>query len=127
MLNTLLHGVGEAFKGLPPAFSAWCMYVFQSVFNFFVVSGSGQAALTMPLMAPLSDLLGVARQVAVLAFQLGDGFTNLIVPTSGVLMACLGAARIDWASWAKWQIRFQGILFLFGSLFVVGGVFLGLR
>ena len=127
VLNTLLHGVGEAFKGLPPAFSAWCMYVFQSVFNFFVVSGSGQAALTMPLMAPLSDLLGVARQVAVLAFQLGDGFTNLIVPTSGVLMACLGAARIDWASWAKWQIRFQGILFLFGSLFVVGGVFLGLR
>lgn len=127
VLNTVLHYTGEAFKGLPAAISAWFMYIFQSCFNFFVVSGSGQAALTMPLMAPLSDILGVSRQVAVVAFQLGDGFTNLIVPTSGVLMACLGAARIDWTEWARWQIKFQGMLFLFGSLFVVGGVFFGLK
>ena len=127
VLNTVLHYAGEAFKGLPAAVSAWLMYIFQSCFNFFVVSGSGQAALTMPLMAPLSDILGVSRQVAVLAFQLGDGFTNLIVPTSGVLMACLGAARIDWTQWARWQIKFQGLLFLFGSLFVVGGVVMGLK
>ena len=62
------------------------MYLFQSVFNFFVVSGTGQAAITMPIMAPLSDLLGVSRQTAVVAFQLGDAFTNLIVPTSGCLI-----------------------------------------
>ncbi|EHM10777.1 putative membrane protein [Thermanaerovibrio velox DSM 12556] len=127
VLNTVLHYTGEAFKGLPAAVSAWFMYIFQSCFNFFVVSGSGQAALTMPLMAPLSDILGVSRQVAVLAFQLGDGFTNLIVPTSGVLMACLGAARIDWTQWARWQIKFQGLLFFFGSLFVIGGVLFGLK
>jgi uncharacterized ion transporter superfamily protein YfcC len=66
-----------------------------------VVSGSGQAALTMPLMAPLGDLVGVSRQVAVLAFQLGDGLTNLIVPTSGALIGSLGVARLDWLTWAR--------------------------
>ncbi|MEG1913311.1 MAG: AbgT family transporter, partial [Cloacibacillus sp.] len=117
----------NAIAGVSPVVTAWVMYVFQSVFNFFVVSGSGQAALTMPLMAPLADIAGVSRQVAVVAFQLGDGFTNLIVPTSACLMACIGAARIDWATWAKWQIKFQGVLFLFGSLFVMGGVLIGLK
>lgn len=125
VLNTVLHNMGLLISGLSPAFSAWIMYLFQSVFNFFVVSGSGQAALTMPLMAPLADIAGITRQVAVLAFQLGDGFTNLIVPTSGCLMACIGAAHIDWATWAKWQIKFQGVLFLCGSVFVIAGVMIG--
>ena len=104
------------------AFCAWVMYIFQSIFNFFVVSGSGQAALTMPIMAPLSDLVGVTRQVAVLAFQLGDGFTNMIVPTSGILMAVLGIAKIEWGVWAKYQIKFQLILFALGSCFVFAAV-----
>src|SRR3712207_7931622 len=95
VLNTILNWVATGMEGMHSAFSAWVMYIFQSCFNFFVVSGSGQAALTMPIMAPLSDLLGVTRQVAVLAFQLGDGFTNLIVPTSGLLMAILGVARSE--------------------------------
>ena len=123
VLNTLLNGVANALGSMPAAFSAWVMYIFQSLFNFFVVSGSGQAALTMPIMAPLSDLVGVTRQVAVLAFQLGDGFTNMIVPTSGILMAILGVAKIEWGTWAKYQIKFQLILFAFGSLFVLFGVF----
>lgn len=125
VMNTVLHHVGNSIAGLNSALSAWFMFVFQSVFNFFVVSGSGQAALTMPLMAPLADIAGVTRQVAVLAFQLGDGFTNLIVPTSGVLMACLGAARLDWTTWARFQIKFQGILFACGSMVVIGAVMMG--
>ena len=125
VLNTILHNAGNAIAGLSAEASAWFMYVFQSVFNFFVVSGSGQAALTMPLMAPLADLAGVTRQVAVLCFQLGDGFTNLIVPTSGCLIACLGAARIDWGVWARFQIKFQAILFVLASLVVVGAVMMG--
>lgn len=120
VLNTILNWVATGMEGMHSAFSAWVMYIFQSCFNFFVVSGSGQAALTMPIMAPLSDLLGVTRQVAVLAFQLGDGFTNLIVPTSGLLMAVLGIAKLDWGVWLKFQWKFQAILFLLGSLFVVG-------
>lgn len=123
VLNTILNGVANILGGMPAAFSAWVMYIFQSIFNFFVVSGSGQAALTMPIMAPLADLVGVTRQVAVLAFQLGDGFTNMIVPTSGILMAILGVAKIEWGTWAKYQIKFQLILFLFGSAFILFGVF----
>ena len=127
VLNTVLNWVANGLSGMPAAMCAWVMYIFQSVFNFFVVSGSGQAALTMPIMAPLSDLVGVTRQVAVIAFQLGDGFTNLIVPTSGILMAILGIARLEWGIWAKFQIKLQGWLFLFGSLFVIAGVLMKLQ
>lgn len=125
ILNTILHGMGSVLAGLPAVLSAWFMYIFQSIFNFFVVSGSGQAALTMPLMAPLAELVGVTKQVAVLAFQLGDGFTNLIVPTSGCLMGVLGVARLDWGNWAKFQIKFQGLLVLLGSLFIILAVIIG--
>ncbi len=125
VLNTILHAAGNLIGDLPAAVSAWFMYVFQTVFNFFVVSGSGQAALTMPLMAPLSDIVGVSRQVSVLAFQLGDGFSNCIVPTSGVLIACIGAARVDFWDWAKFQIKFQGLLFLFATVFIVAAVTMG--
>ena len=78
VINTIMYGISKALAGLSGAAAAVLMYLFQSVFNFFVVSGSGQAAVTMPIMAPLADLLGVTRQTSVLAFQLGDAFTNLI-------------------------------------------------
>ena len=126
VLNTILHAISEGMQGFPPVISAWFMYVFQSVFNFFVVSGSGQAALTMPIMAPLADLVGIERQVAVLAFQLGDAFTNFIVPTSGCLLGALAAARLDWGKWAKFQIKFQAVLFVCASAAVVLGVLIGL-
>ena len=126
VLNTILHGISEAMQGFPPVISAWLMYVFQTVLNFFVVSGSGQAALTMPIMAPLSDLVGVERQVAVVAFQLGDAFTNFIVPTSGVLLGALAAAKLDWGLWAKYQIKFQALLFALSSVTVILSVLIGL-
>ncbi len=100
-------------------FAAVMMYVFQSVFNFFVVSGSGQAALTMPIMAPLSDLLGVSRQTAVLSFQLGDAFTNIIVPTSGLLMGTLGIAHLEWGSWIKVGIKLFAVLFVMSVVAIV--------
>jgi uncharacterized ion transporter superfamily protein YfcC len=125
VLNTVLHGAGQLLSGIPAAVCAWLMLVLQAVLNFFVVSGSGQAALTMPVMAPLADLVGVTRQVAILAFQLADGFTNLIVPTSGALIGTLGVARLDWAVWARFQIRFQALLFLVASIAVVVAVFSG--
>lgn len=127
VLNTILDSASRAIGNFPAAVSAWFMYVFQSIFNFFVVSGAGQAALTMPLMAPLSDLVGVTRQVAVLAFQLGDGFSNLIVPTSGALIGCLGAARLDFGKWLKFSIKLQAWLFAFASLFMIGAVMIGYK
>ncbi|OEE83066.1 hypothetical protein A1OQ_00500 [Enterovibrio norvegicus FF-162] len=125
VLNTILHNAGGAISELPSAAAAWLMYVFQSVFNFFVTSGSGQAALTMPLLAPLSDIAGVTRQVAVLAFQLGDGFTNIIVPTSASLMATLGVCRIDWGNWARFVWRFMLLLFTIASVTVIGAHMMG--
>jgi len=126
VLNTILNGMANSLNGIPTALTAWIMYIMQSVFNFFVVSGSGQAALTMPLMAPLAELVGVTKQVAVLAFQLGDGFTNLIVPTSGCLMGVLGVARLDWNKWFKFQWKFQALLFVIASIFMFGAVIIGL-
>lgn len=125
VLNTLLFRLAVSLEGLPAALAAWLMLVVQSGINFLVPSGSGQAALTMPVMAPLGDLLGVSRQVAVLAFQLGDGLTNLIVPTSAVLMGVLGAARIDWITWARYILRWMAWLMALASVFVVGAVWTG--
>ncbi len=92
--------------------------------NFFIPSGSGQAALTMPIMAPLGDLVGVSRQTAVLAFQFGDGFTNMIIPTSAVTMGVLSLANIPWQKWAKWILPLQVILFLIGLLLLIPPFFM---
>ncbi len=107
-LNTILHGIGTALAGVPAAIGAWAMYIFQSLFNLVVTSNSGQAALTMPIMAPLADLVGVSRQVAVLAYQLGAGFMDAFTPVSASLIGVLGVARIEWAKWARFQIKMQG-------------------
>ncbi|KZX53399.1 hypothetical protein A3709_09720 [Halioglobus sp. HI00S01] len=125
ILNTLLHAGSVALAGLPDWLAAWFMLLGQSVFNFFVTSGSGQAALTMPLMAPMADLLGIERQVAVLAFQLGDGLTNMLVPTSAALMGCLGAAKLDWLDWVRAVARLYGWLLLPASVSVIGAVLFG--
>lgn len=127
VLNTLLHHSAEAIAGFSQTASALMMFLFQSVFNVFVTSGSGQAALTMPLMAPLSDLVGVSRQVAVLAFQLGDGWTHLIVPTSAPLMGTLGVARIDYLSWVKFVFKFYLVLMGLSCLAIVIAVAMPLQ
>jgi uncharacterized ion transporter superfamily protein YfcC len=101
IIDTILNSLAGLAAGLAPAVSVLVMFVFQSFLNFFVPSGSGQAALTMPLMAPLSDLLHVERQVAVLAFQFGDGISNLVIPTSGVTMGLLELAGIPYDRWFK--------------------------
>ena len=97
----------------------------QMFINFFVISGSGQAALTMPILAPLGDLLEISRQTTVLIFQLGDGFSNAIFPTSAVLMACLGVAGIPWAKWIKWvwpvQLIFGGLAIIFITIAILMG------
>ena len=118
-LNTILYGMGTAIGGLPVVVTAWLMYVFQSLFNLIVTSNSGQAALTMPIMAPLSDIVGVTRQVAVLAYQMGSGFVDAFTPCSASLLGVLGVARINWMKWAKFQIKMQGFLFGFGTIFIV--------
>lgn len=125
VLNTILSATGGALAGLPSAVTAVLMYTFQTVFNFFVTSNSGQAALTMPILAPLSDIVGISRQIAVLCYQLGSGFADAIVPTSASLMGVLGVARMDWTKWAKFQIKMQGFFFVFGTVFIVIAIMIG--
>ncbi len=112
IIDTVLHSLASTADGLPRALAVQAMFLLQSALNFFVPSGSGQAALTMPIMAPLSDLLGISRQVAVLAFQFGDGLSNMIIPTSGVTMGVIAIARIPYDRWFRWMLP----LFLLLSL-----------
>ncbi len=126
-LNTILNSIGTALTGVPAAIGAWAMYIFQSLFNLVVTSNSGQAALTMPIMAPLADIVGVSRQVSVLAFQLGSGFMDAFTPVSASLIGVLGVARIPWAKWAKFQIKMQGFLFLLGTIFIMIAIAIGLQ
>lgn len=102
IMDTIIHALAGLLDGLPPMLSACGMFVVQDLFNILVPSGSGQAAITMPLMAPLADLIGLTRQTSVLAFQLGDAFTNVMAPTGGELLAACAMAKIPWGKWAKW-------------------------
>ncbi len=102
IVDTVLHALSSLAAGLPAAVAAQVMLAVQFAINFFVPSGSGQAALTMPIMAPLADLLHIPRQAAVLAFQLGDGLCNFVIPTSGVTMGVLTIAGIPFGRWLRW-------------------------
>lgn len=102
ILDTLVNSLSQPLSALPPVATAIGMFVMNSIFNFFVPSGSGQAAIMMPIQTPLADMIGITRQVSVLAFQFGDGFSNALYPTSGPLMASLAVAGVSWIKWAKW-------------------------
>jgi len=95
------------------------MYLIQNIINILIPSGSAKAAITMPIMAPFSDLIGLSRQATVMAFQFGDGFTNMITPTSGVLMGVLGVARIPYDKWVKWITPLMIILLILGFLLLI--------
>jgi uncharacterized ion transporter superfamily protein YfcC len=103
------------------------MLGYETCLNFFIPSGSGQAAVSMPLMAPLSDILGVSRQVAVFAFTCGDGFSNMVIPTSGILMAMLGLARVPYGRWLRfmWPLFWQ--LLALSAGFLMLAVLIGYR
>src|SRR5690606_29090993 len=126
-LNILLYSIGNALEGVPNFIAAWGMYLFQSLFNLVVTSNSGQAALTMPIMAPLSDVVGVSRQIAVLAYQMGAGFVDAFTPVSASLIGVLGVARVDWSKWAKFQIKMQGFFFLIGTVAIVIAVMINFQ
>jgi uncharacterized ion transporter superfamily protein YfcC len=119
IMDTILHAMGTVTSQLPGIVSAWAMYGVQLVLNFFIPSGSTKAALTMPLMAPLADLSGITRQTAVLAYQFGDGFTNMIIPTSGVTVGTLALAKIPFEKWFRWNLPMQGMFIAMSLLFLV--------
>lgn len=103
ILDTMLAGMAGSISAFHPVMSAGLMFLSQCVINFFIHSGTAQAALTIPVMAPLGDLVGITRQTAVLAFQMAE-YINPILPTSGVTMGILGLAGLRWEKWAKWLV-----------------------
>jgi uncharacterized ion transporter superfamily protein YfcC len=125
VLNTMLFGIGSAIEGTPEIIAAWGMLAAQAGFNFFVSSGSAQATITMPLMAGLGQLVGVSKQVAVLCFQLGDGLTNLIIPTSGAMMGAIGVAGVPWLRWVRIIGALLAGLFLMAATAVAIAVVIG--
>ncbi|MDI2586233.1 AbgT family transporter [Psychrobacillus sp. NEAU-3TGS] len=106
IMDTILFHAGNIVSQIPTMFTPLGMFIIQMVLDFFVPSGSGKAALTMPIMVPLSDLVGVTRQTTILAYQFGDGITNLIFPTSSYLMAALSITGIAYGKWLKWLFPF---------------------
>ncbi|MCA1011454.1 YfcC family protein [Halobacillus halophilus] len=104
ILDTAVNALSVPLEELSPVFAALGMFVANGVLNFLVPSGSGQAMISMPILSPLADMVGITRQVAVQAYQFGDGFTNSIFPTSGPLMASLAVAGVPWIKWAKWML-----------------------
>ncbi len=125
VIDTIVHGIALPLQTLGPALASVGMLVVQSICNFFIPSGSGQAYVTMPIMAPLADLVGVERQVAVLAYQFGDGFTNILVPTNAVLVGILTMARIPYDRWLRFILPFMVKVWIAGSVALAVAVWIG--
>lgn len=124
IIDTVVYACASLMQGLPQWATAEVMLVFQNFLNFFIPSGSGQATAIMPIIVPLADLTGLSRQVAVLAYQFGDGFSNMLWPTASCAIA-MGIARIPLGKWYKFFLPVFGILFLLQSFFVMLATFIG--
>lgn len=119
VMGTILHGLSQGVHDAGKFASVSLMYIIQTLINLIMPSGSAKAALTMPIMAPFADLIGISRQAAVMAYQFGDGFTNFITPVSGVLIGVLGVARIPYNKWVRWVTPLILILFFLGFVMLI--------
>jgi uncharacterized ion transporter superfamily protein YfcC len=119
VIDSILYYISQSMNDFGKMASVSIMYLIQNIINVIIPSGSAKAALTMPMMSQFSDLIGVSRQATVMAFQFGDGFTNMITPTSGVLIGVLGVAKIPYDKWVKWIGGFMVILLILGLLLLI--------
>ena len=125
IIDTIIHSIASLLEGTGPYVSAGGMLAVQTVCNFFIPSGSGQAYVTMPIMSPLATLTGVPQQVAVLAYQFGDGFTNMVVPTSALVMGTLALGKIPYTRWVRFVTPLLAKLFLMALVVLVLAVKFG--
>lgn len=126
VIDSLLFYISKSMQEFGKVASVSVMYVIQTGINIVIPSGSAKAALTMPIMSQFSDLIGISRQATVMAFQFGDGFTNMITPTSAVLIGVLGIARIPYEKWVKWILPFMIILIITGWILLLPTVLMDL-
>jgi len=119
ILDTIVHGLSDMVSELPSMFTAIGMLLAQMGINFVVPSGSAQALLTMPIMGPLGDIVGVTRQTTVLAYQMGDGVSNILYPTSGYFITTLAVAGVSWPKWLRFFLPLCGLWLLVVVLFLI--------
>ena len=119
IMDTILYALAGTMEGSGKGTTASLMYLIQTCLNLFIPSGTAKAALTMPIMAPFSDIVELSRQTTVLAYQLGDGFTNMITPTSAVLMGALGIAKVPYDIWFKWWWKILLCFMVLGLAFLL--------
>lgn len=119
IMDTIVHALAGTLTHLPSSVMACGMFVVQDLFNFLVPSGSGQAAITMPIMAPLADMIGLTRQTAVLAFQLGDAFMNDLAPTGGIILAALAMCKIPYGKWIKYLLPLYAMWCVISCVFLI--------
>lgn len=124
ILDTIIYSAAMLLNKMSLYASGVGMLVFQTILNFFIPSGSGQAATAMPIIIPLADLIGMKRQIAVLIFQFGDGYSNLLWPTSFVLIAC-AAAKIPVNKYYKWFLPLFGISLVIQIIFIFIAISIG--
>ena len=126
VINPMLMAMASSLENSGREAALAMMYGIQTFINLFIPSASAKAAVTMPIMAPFSDMIGIARQSTVLAFQFGDGFTNMITPCSGVLMAVLSVAKIPYEQWVKWIWKFILLMLVVGFLLLLPTLYITL-
>ena len=119
ILDTMLEWMSSAIKYLHPVCASWAAMMLQTVIDFFIPSGSGKAVLTMPILAPLADLIGITRQTMVLAFQLGGNWMNMVLPTDPVTIGAIGFARIAYPKWLKWMLPLLILMYLLSFVLLI--------
>lgn len=127
IIDTMLYRLSQSISGMGKMAALNMMYLVQNLINLVMPSGSAKAALTMPMMSQFSDLIGLSRQATVMAYQLGDGFTNMITPTSGVLLGVLSVARIPYEKWFKWILPLMIILIILGFILLIPTIYVKLN
>jgi len=127
IIDTIVHGLVTPLATMPVSVAALGMMVLHTIIHVPVPSVSGQAVLTMPVLVPVSDLLGLSRQVTVLAYQFGAGLCELLTPTNGALMAIVVAARVRYDDWLRFALPLYFALFGLGAVAVVAAIATGLR
>lgn len=125
ILDVIVYSMSSLVSGLPRIATGVGMFIVQSLINVFIPSGTGQAVVSMPIMAPLADVIGLTRQTSVLAFQFGDGITNLVTPAAGDLMAALALAKIPWSKWIKWFLPLLITWYILCSILLIVAVQIG--
>ena len=125
IMDTIVYNLAKILNYVPGLFQAPVMFFMHIIINFFLTSGSGQAATTMPIMVPVADLVGVSRQTAVLAFNFGDGFCNFILPHAAATMGFVGAGNIPFTRWLRFVIKLFGLWVIIGCLLLMLATVIG--